>query len=110
MALETMKDGKHSHLIPSFYEKLVNMGAECHCDRRWIFIIEGVMTVVVGVIAKFWLVDWPEQAKFLSADEKALLARKLADDAGGGAARMDRLDKSAIRRILTDWKIYTGIL
>ncbi|UNI24979.1 hypothetical protein JDV02_010692 [Purpureocillium takamizusanense] len=77
---------------------------------RWIFIIEGVITVVVGVLSKLWLVDWPEQAKFLSAEEKALLAHKLAVDAGGGgAARMDRLDKPAIRRILRDWKIYVGI-
>ena len=77
---------------------------------RWIFIIEGILTVIIGVIAKFWLVDWPDQAKFLSAAEKAQLARKLAGDAGGGDARMDRLDKAAVRRILTDWKIWMGIL
>lgn len=77
---------------------------------RWIFIIEGLMTVVIGVASKFWLVDWPHQAKFLSAVSRAQLARKLAADAGGSIARMDRLDKSAVRRILTDWKIYLGIL
>ncbi|KAJ6437464.1 sulfite oxidase [Purpureocillium lavendulum] len=77
---------------------------------RWIFIIEGIITVAIGIIAKFWIVDWPEQAKFLSPDEKAHLARKLAADAGGGSvARMDRLDKAAVRRILKDWKIYMGI-
>ncbi|KAJ6444253.1 histidine acid phosphatase [Purpureocillium lavendulum] len=76
---------------------------------RWIFIIEGVITVAVGVAIKFWLVNWPDQAAFLSAEDKALLDRKLAEDAGGGAARMDRLDKAACWRIVKDWKIYVGI-
>ncbi|GJN74814.1 hypothetical protein PLICBS_008907 [Purpureocillium lilacinum] len=77
---------------------------------RWIFIIEGIITVLVGVVSKFWLVDWPDQAKFLSAEEKTQLARKLAADSAGGAAKMDRLDGPAVRRILKDWKIYLGIL
>jgi len=80
------------------------------CHRRWIFIIEGIITVLVGVVSKFWLVDWPDQAKFLSAEEKTQLARKLAADSAGGAAKMDRLDGPAVRRILKDWKIYLGIL
>lgn len=78
---------------------------------RWIFIIEGILTVIVGMIAKFWVVDWPQTTKFLSVEEKALLERKLAADSGGASsARMDRLDKRAWRRILLDWKIHVGIL
>lgn len=73
---------------------------------RWIFIIEGLATAVIGALSKFWIVDWPETAKFLSDDERAMLIRKLAVDVGD--ARMDRLDSKSIRRTLLDWKIWCG--
>ncbi|KAK8006106.1 tartrate transporter [Apiospora marii] len=75
---------------------------------RWIFIIEGLMTVVVGVAAKFWVADWPEKAAFLTEPERRMLVRRLAADTG--EARMDRLNRRAVRRIATDWKIYAGTL
>ncbi|KAK8039987.1 hypothetical protein PG993_008398 [Apiospora rasikravindrae] len=75
---------------------------------RWIFIIEGLMTVLVGLAAKFWVADWPEKAAFLTASERRMLVRRLAADTG--AARMDRLDRRAARRIATDWKMYAGTL
>jgi hypothetical protein len=46
--------------------------------------------------------------KILNAEEMALLARRLADDNGTGAARMYRLDKPTLKLILIDWKIWTG--
>ncbi|KAI9843963.1 MAG: hypothetical protein M1837_006004 [Sclerophora amabilis] len=73
---------------------------------RWIFIIEGLLTIVLAVISKFLIVDWPETARFLNAEEKALLSLRLEQD--GGFARMDRLDRKAKMRILRDWKIYVG--
>jgi D-galactonate transporter len=44
---------------------------------RWLFIIEGIPAVVVGVITIWYLTDWPEQAKWLPADEKSWLASEL---------------------------------
>ncbi|KAI0121318.1 major facilitator superfamily domain-containing protein [Xylariales sp. AK1849] len=73
---------------------------------RWIFIIEGLLTVVVGVISKWWIADWPETAKFLSEEERRNVTGRLARDTGD--ATMDRLDKSAAKRIAKDWKIYAG--
>jgi MFS family permease len=75
---------------------------------RWIFIIEGLLTVLVGIIFKFWVVDWPETAKFLTEADRALLLRRLRSDAG--FARMDHLDKRAAKRIFSDWKVYVGIM
>jgi len=66
------------------------------------------MTVVVGVAAKFMIVDWPEKAKFLNESERRLLMLRLSRDAAG--ASMDRLDKAATKRIAKDWKIYLGTL
>ncbi|KAI9677626.1 MAG: hypothetical protein M1817_006581 [Caeruleum heppii] len=75
---------------------------------RWIFIIEGLLTIVLSFGAKWLIPDWPETAKFLNPDEKALLARRLDDD--GANARMDRLGSKTVFRILGDWKIWVGIL
>lgn len=73
---------------------------------RWIFIIEGLATVFIGFACWFLIVDWPEQAKFLSPEERALLVRRISDD--NGEARMDRLDRTAAKRVFSDWKIYCG--
>ena len=73
---------------------------------RWIFIIEGLATVVIAVIARIFIVDWPEKAKFLTTEERQLLLRRLSED--GAEARMDRLDKKARKRVFGDWKIYVG--
>ncbi|EMR69405.1 putative major facilitator superfamily protein [Eutypa lata UCREL1] len=72
---------------------------------RWIFIIEGAITAVVSVGAAFLIVDWPEQCKFLSPEELALLKKRLAAD-GGDIARMDTLNPYAYKLILSDWKIW----
>ena len=66
------------------------------------------MTVLVGVAAKWWIPDWPETATFLNDDERSRLVARLADDAGH--AHMDRLNKSSVKRILSDWKMYLGTL
>lgn len=43
----------------------------------WIFILEGLFTVLVG-IASFWVVqDFPDTAKFLTEDERT--ATRLSD-------------------------------
>ncbi|KAF5648034.1 tartrate transporter [Fusarium sp. NRRL 52700] len=75
---------------------------------RWIFILEGILTVVIGVIAKWWIPDWPETANFLNDDERSRLIARLADDSGD--AKMDHLNRAAWKRILSDWKIYLGTL
>jgi hypothetical protein len=73
-----------------------------------IFIIEGLATIAVAVVAFFLIADWPEDAKFLNKDEKDLLAHRLNTDGNSGVARMDRLDNDALKRIFRDWKIWCG--
>ncbi|KAI9813844.1 MAG: hypothetical protein M1827_003634 [Pycnora praestabilis] len=75
---------------------------------RWIFIIEGLFTIVLGAISKLLIPDWPEQAKFLNSEEKALLARRLQND--GGPAQMNVLNRQSLMLVLKDWKIWTGTL
>ncbi|KLO13925.1 MFS general substrate transporter [Schizopora paradoxa] len=58
----------------------------------WIFILEGIFTVLVGV-ASFWIVqDFPETAKFLTEDERLFVIQRLQQDqqlsAGGEAFKL----------------------
>jgi cyanate permease len=75
---------------------------------RWIFIIEGLLTIIIAISFKFLVVDWPESASFLTDTERALLLRRLALDVGD--ARMDLLNRRSAKRIFTDWKIWCGVL
>ena len=45
---------------------------------RWVFILEGIPAVILGIITLFVLVDRPQKAQFLSEDEKKWLAARLA--------------------------------
>lgn len=86
---------------------LANMaGIRGYNGWRWIFIIEGIMTVIVAAVSKFFIADWPEQAKFLTEDERAIVLARLAEDAG--EANMNTYDRKATRRVFTDPKIYLG--
>ncbi|KAH9995345.1 major facilitator superfamily domain-containing protein [Xylariaceae sp. FL0662B] len=44
---------------------------------RWIFILEGIATVVVAFFAFFLLHDFPETAKFLTEEERAFVIFRL---------------------------------
>jgi ACS family tartrate transporter-like MFS transporter len=44
---------------------------------RWLFILEGVPAIVLGVITIFYLTDWPAQARWLPADERSWIAEQL---------------------------------
>lgn len=47
---------------------------------RWIFILEGIATVVVGFIAYFTLYDYPETAKFLTEEERQFVMYRIKFD------------------------------
>src|SRR6266850_438826 len=44
---------------------------------RWMFIIEGVPAIVMGIVTLFYLTDWPHQAKWLPDDERQWLIGEL---------------------------------
>ena len=55
---------------------------------QWLFIIEGVPSVLLGIVSWFYLTDRPERADWLSAEQKAWLASKLnAETAAKQAAK-----------------------
>jgi len=44
---------------------------------RWLFIIEGVPAVVLGIVTLWYLTDWPRLAKWLPDDEKRWITTEL---------------------------------
>src|SRR6266481_729182 len=44
---------------------------------RWLFILEGIPAIVLGVITVFYLTDWPAQARWLPADERSWITEQL---------------------------------
>jgi D-galactonate transporter len=48
---------------------------------QWLFLLQGLPTVALGVAVYFYLSDGVAQAKWLSADEKAAMQTALDDDA-----------------------------
>ena len=48
---------------------------------HWLFVIEGAPAIVLGLLALKVLTDKPDQAQWLTADERQALTRKLAEEA-----------------------------
>lgn len=46
----------------------------------WMFVIEGLPAVFIGIFAFFWLDDSPEKARFLTSEEKRALTEQLASE------------------------------
>lgn len=44
---------------------------------RWLFILEGIPAMALGVMAMFYLTDWPRQANWLPEDERAWIVDEL---------------------------------
>ncbi|SCZ94421.1 BZ3500_MvSof-1268-A1-R1_Chr12-2g03888 [Microbotryum saponariae] len=55
-------------------------GVGGHAAWYWIFVLEGVFTVLVGLSAYFWVPDYPRQAKFLTDRDREILITRLAED------------------------------
>ncbi|KAJ3510623.1 hypothetical protein NLJ89_g4574 [Agrocybe chaxingu] len=55
-----------------------------HAAWRWLFFIEGALTVAVAVIAVFILPDFPTTTRWLTAEERALAMKRMEEDAGVG--------------------------
>src|SRR6202047_512025 len=44
---------------------------------RWLFILEGIPAILLGIITIFYLTDWPGQAKWLPSDEREWITEQL---------------------------------
>ncbi|KAJ7879930.1 MFS general substrate transporter [Mycena olivaceomarginata] len=75
----------------------------------WIFIIEGLATIMAG-ISSIWIVqDFPDSAKFLTEAERTFVVRRLQGDDQFSASG-ENFRKQAIVASFRDWKTWLGSL
>ena len=65
---------------------------------QWLFLIEGLPAVVLGLLALDVLTDRPENAEWLAPDDRAWLARTMADERAQRQAVGSTHDQSAASR------------
>lgn len=94
---------------------------------RWIFILEGIVTVLVAFCAFFLIYDFPDTAPFLTEEERDFVVRRLryqgqtpvtvGEDIQGGAAtpeqiqvgEADEFQWKYVRQAFADWQIWVNI-
>lgn len=72
---------------------------------RWLFLLEGLFSLVFSVLVYFLLPDYPGTAKWLTADQKELAAVRL-EGAEGSHGDSNHLTWKEAKATLTDWRLY----
>ncbi|KAK0660828.1 major facilitator superfamily domain-containing protein [Cercophora samala] len=98
--------GSFGGLLAAAIQKMDGIGGLA--GWRWIFILEGVLTIVVA-IASFWMVqDFPDTAKFLSeADRERVLLRLDRDKQS--SAHHEKFKMLYVRQALKDKKTWLAM-
>ncbi|KAL3481891.1 major facilitator superfamily domain-containing protein [Aspergillus californicus] len=71
---------------------------------RWIFIIEGVITILAGIGSWFIIIDFPDSSSntFLTAEERAFVKARLAADRG--PEEREKVTMKVVLKTAADWK------
>jgi len=95
--------GSFGGLLAAAIAKMKGVGGKP--GWAWIFILEGLFTVLVG-IASYWMVhDFPDDAKFLNPQERARVIRRLRED-NQSSAEHEEFKMSYFWASVKDWKTY----
>lgn len=71
-------------------------GTHGYSSWRWIFIIEGAFTAGLGFFLFFVIPDFPENARFLNANERDFLKKKLEIYAGNSGFEIKNTPKDVV--------------
>lgn len=74
---------------------------------RWIFILEGALTCLVSFAFFFIIPSFPEDAKWLSEEERAYVKSRLRMDQGRNAVERAIGVKDVVN-VFKDFKIFVG--
>ncbi|KDQ49271.1 hypothetical protein JAAARDRAFT_63791 [Jaapia argillacea MUCL 33604] len=76
-------------LISNAFGSLIAAGILAHMDGvrgirawRWLFYIEGAITIAIGFLAMWILPDYPHNNRWMTATQRRLAQRRIAEDAG----------------------------
>ncbi|KAF8075812.1 MFS general substrate transporter [Lyophyllum atratum] len=74
---------------------------------RWLFFIEGAITIAVAIIAMFILPDFPETSSgWLTPAEQALAIRRMQEDAALMPQHENIGERGGLVMALKDWKVW----
>ncbi|KAJ2964670.1 hypothetical protein NQZ79_g563 [Umbelopsis isabellina] len=76
---------------------------------QWLFLIEGIPTVLVSIVAFFYLPADPSKCSWLTEDEKVLAEERLQLEGSGGHQSLGDLSASNRQEAfaaLKDWKVW----
>lgn len=79
---------------------------------RWLFVIEGVLTVAIAMVSKFVLLDYPHSTtKRLSNEERAIaIARIMHDKKETTSPRKKLSSWQALKASIVDVRMYVFII
>ena len=104
--------GAFSGLLAYLIVKMNGVGG--YAGWRWIFILEGLLTVVIAIVALFLLYDFPETASFLTPEERAWAVHRLKYQGSSRVGRMiaenNKFRWKDVVNAVTDWQLYLGVL
>lgn len=75
---------------------------------QWIFILEGLLTVVVAVLAYFFIHNYPSTATFLTEQERKFIQNRLSSTSigGGDALNNETFGWDGVRQAARDPKVW----
>ena len=80
---------------------------------RWIFILEGILTVLVACLAFFTIYDFPETAEFLTPAEREWVIHRLryqgSKDSDHMVAETLGFKWKYVRDAFSDWQVYLAL-
>lgn len=98
--------------LGSAFSGLIGAGIQSGLDGargleawRWLFIIEGSITICIALCSVFVLPDWPSTTKWLTPTERAVAEWRLIRDAG----QVDEDDEKwsyGFKLAFKDWRVY----
>lgn len=71
---------------------------------RWLFILEGLPSVLSAFLVYFFLPDYPETAKWLSPGEKALAEQRLSQQGSHGSGKS--LTWVVAKATILEWRLW----
>ena len=74
-----------------------------HHGWQWLFVVQGLPASILGIVCYLYLKDKPEQANWLTADEKALLRSHIDND----AHTVETASHGSFWALLKDPKVFT---
>lgn len=85
-------------------------GAHGIAGWRWLFIVEGVITIGVAIIAGFVLPDFPATVKWLNEEERAFAQWRLIHDAKEADNSKSTTVMEGLKLALKDYRMYLFVL